>query len=58
MVDHFCANLNEPSDDRVYGRLDALAPKWGIPDLMEQLRFCASPHFLANLERVSLQRIG
>ncbi len=31
MVDHSGANLYKPPDDRVYGRLDALAPECRIP---------------------------
>jgi len=36
MLDHAYANLNKPPDDRVYGRLDTLAPEGCIPDHVEQ----------------------
>ena len=37
MVDHSGPNLYKPPDDRVYGRLDALAPERRIPDHVEQI---------------------
>ena len=37
MVDHPGPNLYKPPDDRVYGRLDALAPERRIPDHVEQI---------------------
>jgi hypothetical protein len=36
MVDHPGPNLYEPLEDRVSGRLDALAGKRSIPDHVEQ----------------------
>ena len=37
MADHPGPNLDKPPDDRVYGRLDALAPERGIPNHLEQI---------------------
>jgi len=37
MIDHSCANLYTPPDDRVYGWLDALAPECRIPNHVEQI---------------------
>ena len=37
MIDHPGPNLDEPPDDRVYGRLDALAPERGTSNHVEQI---------------------
>ena len=37
MVHHPGPNLHKPSDDRVYGRLDSLAPECRIPNHVEQI---------------------
>ena len=37
MVDHPGPNLHNPPDDRIYGRLNSLAPERRIPDHVEQV---------------------
>ncbi len=37
MVHYLGSNLYQPPDDRVYGRLDALAPERNIADHVEQV---------------------
>jgi len=37
MVDHSGPDLHQPPDDRIYGRLDALAPKCRISDHVQQV---------------------
>jgi hypothetical protein len=37
MINHPGPNLDEPPDDRVYGRSDALPPERRIPDHVEQV---------------------